>query len=448
MKLSRRTALLATLAAPALAHAQDRDTTMLKDLARRAAIYLFPYYEMYRTRWNATMRADNRFRQKLNRFFHVPVLATHASRAVTTPNNDTLYSSAWLDLAAEPVVLTVPEMGERYYSFAFMSMATDNFAYVCRRLDGGRPRRRMIVGPAWQGEASGDAVLLRAPTNSVWLLGRILVDGPDDLAAVRALQSKTLLETRGEPRADWPALNPSDPFDLFQVGMRALGESPLAERDRSVMAAFAPLKLSPGREFDAGALSSAEREAIQLGIAEARAEIRAAGGNWGRAVNGWSYPPRHLGNFGEDYLYRALIALTGLAALEPAEATYLGCSVDDAGKPLDGRHRYVLRFDAGGLPPARAFWSLSMYEVTPEGRAFFVENALSRYAIGDRTKGLVRGADGSLEIYLQHERPAPEREANWLPAPAGPMRLVLRAYEPDEALLNGSYRVPAVRRVA
>lgn len=447
MKLSRRTALLATLAAPALAHAQDRDTTMLKDLARRAAIYLFPYYEMYRTRWNAIAREDNRFRQKLNRFFHVPVLATHASRAVTTPNNDTLYSSTWLDLSGEPLFLTVPDMSERYYSFAFMSMTTDNFAYVCRRLDGGRPRRRMIVGPAWQGEAANDAVLVRAPTNSVWLLGRILVDGPDDLVAVRALQARTLLETRGETRADWPALKPSDPFDLFNVGMRVLGESQLGARDRAVMGSFAPLGLSPGRAFDAGVFSPVEREAIQLGITQARAEIRAGGGNWGKVVNGWSYPPRHLGNFGDDYLYRALIALTGLAALEPAEATYLGCNIDDAGKPLDGRNRYLLRFDANSLPPARAFWSLSMYEITPEGRAFFTDNALGRYAIGDRTRGLKRGPDGSLEIYLQHERPAPEREANWLPAPAGAMRLVLRAYEPDEALLNGSYRVPAVKRI-
>jgi hypothetical protein len=450
MKLTRRTAFFAALAAPALARAQDKDTTMLKDLARRAAIHLFPYYEMYRTRWNALVREDIRFRQKSNRFLHVPVLATHASRAVTTPNNDTLYSSAWLDLSAEPVMLSVPDMGERYYSFAFMSMATDNFAYVCRRLDGGRPRRRMIVDPDWRGDLRGDAVVVRAPTNSVWLLGRILVDGPDDLAAVRALQAKTSLARKSpapEAPARWPALDPSDPFDLFQVGMRVLSESPLGERDRAAMASFAPLKLSPGHKFDAASFTADEREAIEFGIGQGRAEIRAAGGRYGKVANGWQYPERHLGNFGNDHLYRAHVALAGLAALETAEATYLTCGSDETRQPLDGRNRYVLRFDANGLPPARAFWSLSMYEVTPEGRAFFTDNPLNRYAVGDRTKDLKRGADGSLEIYLQHERPAPEREANWLPAPAGTMRLVLRAYEPDETLLNGTYRVPAVKRL-
>jgi hypothetical protein len=114
---------------------------------------------------------------------------------------------------------------------------------------------------------------------------------------------------------------------------------------------------------------------------------------------------------------------------------------------LDGRNRYLLRFERGQLPPARAFWSLSMYEVTPKGHAFFIDNPISRYAIGDRTRGLVHGPDGSLEIHLQHERPDGGREANWLPAPAGPMRLVLRAYEPAEPLIDGSWPAPAVKRV-
>jgi hypothetical protein len=467
MRLGRRTALTTILATPLLAHAQG-NPSMLQDLARRAAIYLFPVYEMYRTRWQATVNDANPLRQKLNRFFHIPILADHKSRFVTTPNNDTLYSTAWLDLSLEPLFLTVPPMGERYYSFAFMSLFTDNFAYVCRRLHGGKPAPRMIVGPSWKGDAPNDVVLVRAPTNGVWLLGRVLVDGPADLAAVRALQAKTLLETPDmrnerriiesqelmrqrtimppEPVADWPAPDRADLFDLFDVGLRALGESPLDPRDRVVFEEFAPLKLRPGRKFDARAFSEAERGAILAGIAQARSEIRAAGRHYGKVVNGWSYPEPNLGNFGQDYLYRALVALTGLAALEPAEATYLTCNSDEAGRPLDGANRYLLRFEPGQLPPAKAFWSLAMYEVTPEGRAFFTDNPLGRYAIGDRTTGLTRGADGSLEIHLQHAPPAESRQPNWLPAPAGPMRLVLRAYEPAQPLLDSSYRVPAVKR--
>ena len=442
---------------------------MLQDLARRAAIYLFPIYEMYRTRWNATVNEKNPGRQKLNHFLHVPALATHRSRAVTTPNTDTLYSSAWLDLSLEPLFLTVPDMGGRYYSFAFMSLSTDNFAYVCRRLDGNRPKPRMIVGPSWNGDAEHEVELVRSPTNGVWLLGRVLVDGPPDLESVWTLQSRTLLETpdmRNERRiletqelmrqrsspppealADWPAPNPADPFDLFEVGLRALGEGPLGERDRTAMESFAELKLRPGRKFDARGFSESERAAILAGTAQARSEIRAAGRRYGETVNGWNYPARNLGNFGEDYLYRAHIALTALAALETVEATYLGCASDETGEPIEGGRRYVLRFEPSQLPPAHAFWSLTLYEVTPEGRAFFTDNPLGRYAIGDRTRGLRFTPDGALEIYVQHERPSGDRDSNWLPAPAaGPIRLLLRAYEPREALLDGRYRLPPLRR--
>jgi hypothetical protein len=441
---------------------------MLRDLARRAAIYLFPVYEMYRTRWQATVNETNPFRQKLNRFRHVPALADHRARRVTTPNNDTLYSSAWLDLSVEPLFLTVPPMGDLYYSYAFMDLFTNNFAYVSHRLNGSQPRPHMIVGPKWTGDAASDVTLIRAPTNSVWLLGRLLVDGPWDLARVRALQSRVLLETPDmrnerriletqelmrhrtiappEPVADWPAPNRADPFDLFEVGLQALGESPLQARDRDLFDELTPLHLRPGRKFDVRAFSEPERAAIREGIAEAEQEIRVAGTRYGKTVDGWSYGERHLGNFGDDYLYRALIALTGLAALEPAEAVYITGSIDSDGRPLNGANRYTLSFPAGGLPPARAFWSLSMYEVTAEGRAYFAANEIDRYTIGDRTSGLKKAADGTLTLYLQHRRPEGEKAANWLPAPAGAMRLVLRAYEPEKSLIDGHYRVPAVRR--
>jgi hypothetical protein len=463
--LGRRAVLAGALAAPAIAEAQEAP---LRDLARRATIYLFPVYEMYRLRWQATVNEANPFRQRLNRFLHMPTLADHRARAVTTPNNDTLYSSAWLDLSVEPLFLTVPPVGDLYYSYAFMDLFTNNFAYVSHRLHGGRPPPHMIVGPAWQGDAPSEVTLVRAPTNSVWLLGRILVDGPDELDRVRILQARVLLETpdmRNERRilearelmrqravappeavADWPAPNRADPFDLFEVGARALGESPLSERDRAVFESLAPLRLRPGRKFDLRAFNEAERRALRAGIDQGHAEIRAAGSRYGKTIDGWTYGERHLGNFGDDYLYRALIALTGLAALEPAEAIYLSCAADLGGRPLSGASRCQLTFPADGLPPARAFWSLSMYEVTPDGRAFFVDNPIGRYAIGDRTQGLQKAPDGSLTLYLQRDRPDGERAANWLPAPAGPMRLVLRAYEPEPSLIDGRYRVPGVRR--
>ena len=471
MRIGRRTALGGLIGMPALAPVQkaraQETPANLRDLARRATIYLFPVYEMYRARWRATVDESNPQRQRLNRFRHVPTLADPLTRDVTTPNADTLYSSAWLDLSLEPLFLTVPPVGDLYYSYAFIDLFTDNFLVVSHSLKANGLATHMVVGPAWKGDAPGDVTVVRAPTTSVWLLGRILVDGPEELDRVRILQNRVLLETPDmrnerriletgelmrfrtqappEPVADWPVAHPADPFDLFDVGMRALAESPLPERDRALFEALAPLKLKPGRRFDQRAFSDAEQRAIGAGIEQGRADIRAAAGR-GRTIDGWTYGERHLGNFGDDYLYRAATALTALGALMPGEAVYVTCAVDSERRPLSGTQRYALTFPADGLPPARAFWSLSAYEAMPDGRAFFVDNPIDRYAIGDRTQGMVRGTDGSLTIYIQRDRPQGERAANWLPTPPGPMRLVLRAYQPDEALIEGRYRVPAVRR--
>jgi hypothetical protein len=472
--LARRAVLAGALAAPALARAQDGGSRdgggNLRDLARRAAIYFFPVYEMYRTRWRACVDESNPARQKLNRFLHAPMLADHHARAVTTPNNDTLYSFAWLDLSLDPLFLTVPPVGDLYYSYAFLDLYTNNFAYVSHRLFGGDPPTHMIVGPAWNGTASSEVKLVRAPTNSVWLLGRLLVESPHELDQVRILQARVLLESPDarnerrilesgelmryrttappEPAADWPAPNRDDPFDLFEVSVRTLREGPLPERDRAALQAFAPLKLRPGRKYDLRGFSEGERHELRAGIEQGLAEIRGGAARRGKTIDGWSYPERQLGNFGDDYLYRAAVAQGGLGALEPAEAVYISCSTDRNGRLLSGSEHYELTFPADRLPPARAFWSLSLYEVMPDGRAYFTDNPIARYSIGDRTDGLLRNPDGSLTIYLQREAPDAERAANWLPAAPGPMRLVLRAYEPEEALIDGRYHVPGVQRIA
>jgi len=370
MRIGRRATLAGLMGLPARAEAQDT-TAVLRDLARRATIYLFPVYEMYRARWRATVDESNPQRQRLNRFRHVPTLADPRTRDVTTPNADTLYSSAWLDLSLEPLFLTVPPVGDLYYSYAFVDLFTDNFLVVSNRLKGNGLATHMIVGPKWNGDAPGDVTLVRAPTTSAWLLGRILVDGPGELDRVRILQNRVLLETPDmrnerriletgelmrfrtqappEPVADSPAAHPGVPFDLFDIGMRALGESPLPERDRPLFEALAPLKLKPGRRFDQRAFGDAERRAIRAGMEQGHADIRAAAGR-GRTIDGWTYGERHLGNFGDDYLYRAATALTALGALIPGEAVYVSCAVDAERRPrLRGAALYA---HLSGRPPA------------------------------------------------------------------------------------------------
>lgn len=429
----------------------------MNELARRATIFMFPLYEMWRTRWNAIRNPANPRRGVENLFGHARVLLDHRSRAVTTPNNDTLYSSAWLDLSQGPLVLAVPDTAGRYYSLAFMDAWTNNFTYVGRRTTGTGAGRYLLAGPDWRGRAPDGHRLIQAPTNLVWLLGRTLVDGADDLAAATAIMQRYTLTPSADPRVP-SRLAPQDvavPADVddaagfFAIIRRARIGNEAAPRDKPELEALALLAdfWMPGG--DGPALADERWSAVRAGYAEARRLLRATRslGGGGTMRGGWNVPPAAVGNYGTQYILRAAVALTGLAALEPAEAMYLSADADSAGRPLSGTHRYVMRFDKGATPPVDAFWSLSMYEVMPDARSFFTENPLNRFALGDRSRHLRYGADGSLEIYLQRTLPGGGRDANWLPAPSGSMRLTLRAYQPRSELLDGRYTPPSVRRV-
>ncbi len=365
--------------------------------------------------------------------------------------------------------LTVPPVGDLYYSYAFIDLFTDNFLVVSHRLKGNGLATHMIVGPAWTGDAPRDVTLVRAPTTSVWLLGRILVDGPEELDRVRILQSRVLLETpdmRNERRiletrrAD--ALphagaaragrrlagraSRAEPFDLFDIGLRALGESPLPERDRPLFEALAPLKLKPGRKFDQRAFSDAERRAIRAGIEQGHADIRAAAGR-GRTVDGWTYGERHLGNFGDDYLYRAATALTALGALMPGEAVYVSCAVDAERRPLSGDralHAHLsgrspaagtcllvavgLRGDAGGSRLLRRQSDRPLFDRRSNaGSAFTAPTGHSRFT---------SSASDHRAIVPPTGFPRPPDRRGWCCAPISPTK----------SLIEGRYRVPPVRR--
>jgi hypothetical protein len=204
---------------------------------------------------------------------------------------------------------------------------------------------------------------------------------------------------------------------------------------------MAPLGLD---DFDPDRFSEAEAKAIEAGVAEARIAARRGGLSGSGFIDGWSYPASRLGNFGEDYAFRAAVAVSGLAALPPVEAMYMRAEGDLPRALFDGGRDWVLHFPAGQDLPVHSFWSLSLYEATDDGQFFFTDNPLNRYAIGDRTQGLTRNLDGSLDIWIGHASPGPEREANWLPAPAGPFALFMRAYLPKAELLDGGYRLPKV----
>jgi hypothetical protein len=433
-------AMLAASAAPAQAPSPTTSARI-----RDAFLFAFPVYEMMRTRQSSLEAAARSGRGGVNRFAHRRTLSDHSHRGVTTPNNDTLYSSAWLDLSAGPVMIDVPATGARYFSLALMDVFTDNFAYFGSRATGGRAVRAMVAGPAWRGRAPAGVVLVRAPTNDVWALGRTLVDGPADLAAARAVQdglTATPAAAATPPRAfsvDTP-LEPSPETFLGAVN-EALTRNPPPPAHRARLARL--------RAFGVGADAprwAALPQAVQATWQADFARLKASLAN-GLAANsikrdGWTYPKPGLGNFGANDAYRAAVALEGLAALEPVEALYTFTREDARGEPLDGARRYRLRIPAN--VPVDGFGSLSMYEVSPDGRLYFVENPIGRYSIGNRTQGLTRNADGSLDVVISRaEPPAPER-ANWLPAPAGRFRMSFRAYRPRPEFVTLSFTLPAV----
>jgi hypothetical protein len=407
----------------------------LRAAAREAWLYLLPLVEV------AAVRSRLLAAEPPNRLGHQRDLTTVATQRVTSPNNDTLYSRTFIDLTDGPVAIILPAAGDRYLSVALMDMFTNNVAILGTRTTGGRGGRFIIHGP---GQAA-PAGAIRSPSRSLFVLARTLVSGPADLEAARAVQAG--IRIAGSPaRRSWQVPPPRDaPWrDYFDAAGRLLAETGAPVTDNGLFERVEAIGLGAGgfveREF-----SPADAAEIDLGVAEARAiAARPQGGL--DPVQGWLYPRPNLGRFEQDYEYRAQIALSGLFALPLDEAVYTR-SVGDRPDGLLHGDNYRLHFSAGQLPPVDGFWSLTAYEATAAGQFFFAPNPIDRYAIGDRTDGLRRNGDGSLDIWISRTDPGSARRSNWLPAPqSAPFMLSLRAYLPRTELTSGAYRFPALRR--
>lgn len=403
---------------------------------RKAFEFGLPVYEMMRTRYAQVSKAEAAGAPGLNHLYPRLKLADAASREVTTPNNDTLYSSAWLDLAGGPVILDVPMIPNRYASVHLMNLYTDADAVFAAAKGG----RFLIVGPDWKGKAPKDTKLVRASTNDAWLLVRVLVDGPDDLAAASGLIRGFTLEVPADNAPLVPITAPATPnpngTTFRAVVNEAIGRSPLPKRGRD----FADVGILPLTPENAGSAPDLPKEVAALWTASLpalMAELKGGLAASSTIVDGWSYPGRDIGDYGDDDAARARTALGGLGALPASEAIYLTATTDEDGQPLTGAKAYTVHIPP--KLPIGAFWSLTMYQPDKDGRLFFVDTPSKRFAVGDRTPDLHAERDGGLDIFVQTGRPSGERVVNWLPAPAGPFRLVFRAYLP-----KGEIRLPPV----
>ncbi len=381
---------------------------------------------------------------------------------VTAPNADTLYSSAFLDVAKEPYVLSLPDEGDRYFLIPMLDAWTTVFQVPGKRTTGDKAQTYAITGPGWKGKLPKGITEYKSPTSLVWIIGRTYCTGtPADYKAVHALQDKYSLvplsaygkpytPPRGkvDPSIDMKTpvrdqVNKLDAGAYFKLMAALMKNNPPTKEDAPMVAKMAKIGLVPGKDFDIGKLDPAVAEGLQ-GVPKAGVErIMAAFKTAGTNVNGWQIFTK-TGIYGTDYLNRALVTAIGLGANRPQDAVYPTSEADADGKPYSGANKYVMRFPKGEAPPVNGFWSLTMYNA----EYFFVANPLNKYTVSPRN-ALKYNADGSLDIYIQNESPGTDKEANWLPAPKDKFILMLRLYWPkekDPSILNGTWKPPAVVR--
>ena len=386
-----------------------------------------------------------------NQLVSIAALTDPTVRTVVLPNHDTTYTVGRLQLAGGPRVLDVPDTAGRYYVIQLLDAYSNTFAYVGRRTTGTRAGSYAVVPPGFKGSLPAGVKRIQSPTNLVWVLGRTLVQDAADMPAVAALMGGyrfTALDawTAGQRQNPLvlgafptvPTVEIPKGLDYFAKLGEILASDPAPKRDACALKAFARAGIGAGKAPSGAALVAAVRAGKAI-VAKAEQRANRFGA---KSHNGWLVPGRYIGAYGTNYLGRAIIATAALGANTPPETVYPLAVADTNGRPLSGRHRYTIRFPRGQLPPANAFWSVTMYGKD----RYLVPNPIDRYAIGDRTKGLRRGPDGSLTIHVQHARPKGAAAANWLPAPSGSFRLAMRIYEPRRSVLSGRWLPPPVQR--
>lgn len=431
------------------------------EIGKEAYVYGYPLVTMeYTRRVMTNVAKPEGTHAPMGQFLRMRKYPDAKFRDVTAPNADTLYSTAWLDLAKEPYILQIPDEAGRYYLMPMLSGWTDVFEVPGKRTTGTKAQTYAITGPGWSGKLPAGVKQLKAPTNMVWILGRTYCTGtPEDYKACHAIMDKyELVPLSSYGKKYTPPAGKVDPaidtktavreqvhhlnsVAYFKLLCELMKSNPPAKADQPLLARVAKIGIVPGKSFDASKLPAVAAGRIP---AEAQKEILGHFKSAGSDINGWIFTT-NAGTYGTKYLQRALITAIGLGANRPQDAVYPTSQVDGEGKPYDGQYKYVMHFAKGQTPPATGFWSLTMYDAA----YFFVDNPLNKYTVSPRN-ALKLNDDGSLDIYIQHESPGKDKEANWLPAPSGKFILMLRLYWPkteSPSIIDGTWKPPAVKRV-
>lgn len=432
------------------------------ELAVEAYVFFYPLISMEITRRVTTNYAPDEKpgMGPANQFHHLRAFPPAEFREVVRPNFDTLYSSGWLDLTREPMIVSAPDTAGRYYLLPMLDLWTDVFASPGKRTSGTGAAHYAVVPKGWKGRLPAGVGKIESPTSFVWIIGRTQTNGPQDYPAVHKVQNGyriTPLSRWGKPAvASKTAIDPSVDVKtppLVQVNSMAAAKyfslacelmklNPPHITDWSQIARLKRLGIEPGKSFSFEQAPPMVRSALDRAGQEGLKLMKEKTPTLARVANGWQLNTDTMGVYGNYYLKRAIVAAVGLGANQPEDAIYPLLLADTDGKPLQGNEEYIVHFEKKDLPPVDAFWSITMYD--EEG--FQVPNKLNRFAIGDRDKLKING-DGSLDIYIQAESPGAEKESNWLPGPPkGVLGVTMRLYAPKPQALDGRWSPPPVKR--
>jgi hypothetical protein len=427
----------------------------------QAYLYFYPLITMDITRKQSTNIEPGKEIGKgpMNKFVNIPEYPTATMKIVVRPNFDTLYSVTWLDLTKEPMIVSVPDTGGRYYLLPMLDMWTDVFASPGWRTTGTKAGHFLIARPCWRGTMPPGVKRIEAPTPYVWIIGRTKTDGPKDYAAVHKIQagfkvtplsrwgkSPKPVHVKIDPNVDMktpPKIQvenmPAGKY--FAYASELLKLHPPHLTDQTIIALLKRIDIEPGESFDIDKVDPAIKESLESAPAKAQKLMEWKIPTLAKVVNGWSMNTHTMGVYGNYYLKRAIVAQQGLGANLPEDAIYPLNLFDKTGKPLDGANKYTLHFDKKTMPPVNAFWSITLYDQ----KGYQVANVLNRFAVSSWMP-FTFNPDGSLDIYFQTESPGKGLEWNWLPAPKGPFTLTMRLYAPKQEILVGKWNPPPVVR--
>jgi hypothetical protein len=445
-----------------------REAVSNKDVYQEAYIYGFPMIASYKALYQFNVDTMNsQYKGPFNTVLNEARVFTYKDTSIVTPNSDTPYSLVQTDLRAEPIVLCVPKVEKgRYYTFEIADLYSQNYAYIGSRATGNDPGCYMVSGPGWSGATpAGIKKVFPSETQFSLAVIRTQLFNPSDMENVKKIQAGYKAQTLSafthqpapptQPLPDFPKFT-DDAFKLdFPKYLNFLLQfCPTPPEETALRAKFATVGIEAGKPFDLTKLSEAQKGELGLAVKEGYEAIEKQRDNIGKDINGWEVGAA-FGNrafYNGNYLLRAGSALAGIYGNDAVEAMYPKANAASDGQPLDGsKHNYTLTFAAGQYPPVNAFWSVTMYDGKTQ---FLIRNPINRYLINSPMLPILKkNSDGSLTICIQKDAPAGDKKANWLPAPDGPIYMVMRLYWPKDtppSILppgSGTWQPPAIQVV-